>query len=266
MTWINRRQWLAAVAALVLGGCANFAVRPSTPAASMDATGMWEPRADEKFYIIFFGAQSIPKFARWTHSWATVVRVRHQGEGCAPALDYFTVSWMPATLVIHPLSFHVEQGVNLDLHETLEDVLKKKERISAWGPYECRPRMYYRLQVQKGFLESGLIGYQCIDDIGESARKGNGCDCIHAMTDIDPLYNRNRYPLRRFGEAASEFVVRELWTRGILVVPEQTHDWLLETLGLNCYPIVRRYYKGAVNEELARETRESTTTRARGEQ
>ncbi len=211
MAKMNRREWLASVAALGLGGCAQFAVLPPTPAASMDATGMWEPRAEEKFYLIIFGAQSTPKFARWTHSWVTLIRVRQQGEGCEPELDYFTVSWMPATLVIHPLSFQVEQGVNLDLHETVEYALKKKERVSEWGPYECRPRLYYRTLVQKEFLESGHIGYQCIDDIGESARKGNGCDCIHAFTDEDPLFNRNRYPLRRFGDSASEFVVKLLW-------------------------------------------------------
>jgi hypothetical protein len=117
--------------------------------------------------------------------------------------------------------------------------------------------MYYRTLLQKEYLESGLIGYQCIDDIGESARKGNGCDCIHAFTDEDPLFRRIRYPLRRFGDAASEFVVKELWRRDLLILPEQTHAWLHEALGLNRYPITRRYYRGAVDEALARETRES---------
>jgi hypothetical protein len=264
MRAINRCLWLASVAALGLAGCAQFAVRPATPAATMDATRMWEPRAEEKFYFIVFGSQTTPKLARFTHSWCTFVRVRERGEGQEPQLECLTMSWMPATLEIHPLRFRVEKGVNLDLHTTLQYVLTKHERISEWGPYECRPRLYIRSQLQKEFLESGEIGYQCIDDIGEAARNGNGCDCIHAMTDQDPLFPRTRYPLRRFGESASKFIVREMWRRGLLVCPEQTHDWLQEALGLDHYPIIRRCYKGKVDEKLAQETRASTTRNSSG--
>jgi len=106
--------------------------------------------------------------------------------------------------------------------------------------------VYYRTLLQKEYLESGLIGYQCIDDIGESAQKGNGCDCIHAFTDQDPLFSRSRYPLRRFGDAVSKFMVKELWRRDLFILPEQTHDWVHESLGLNRYPITRRHYRGAV--------------------
>jgi hypothetical protein len=116
--------------------------------------------------------------------------------------------------------------------------------------------------VQKGYLESGEIGYQCIDDIGEAARNGNGCDCIHAITDQDPLFSRNRYPLRRFGNSASAFIVKELWRRDLLIEPEQIHDWLNAVLGLDRYPIKHRRYQGVVNERLARQTRESAATAA----
>jgi hypothetical protein len=87
--------------------------------------------------------------------------------------------------------------------------------------------------VQKEFLESGRIGYQAIDDVGEAARTGDGCDCIHAMTDMDPLYSRSRYPLIRFGESATRSVVRELTRRDILINPDQTHDWLNAALGID---------------------------------
>jgi hypothetical protein len=255
---MNRWQWLALVAVLGLFGCAQFAVRPPTPAADMDATGMWERRPEEQFYLIVFGSQTILTRPRWTHTWASVVRARQQ-LGQQAAIDQITISWLPATLHIHPLSFHVEKGVNLDLHETMEYALANKEEVSQWGPYECRPRLYYRSGVQKGYLESGEIGYQCIDDLGEAARNGNGCDCIHAFADQDPLFSRYRYPLRRFGDKASEFIVKEMWRRGLLIQPEQTHDWLNCVLGLDRYPIKHRRYQGTVNERLARETRESTT-------
>jgi len=258
MSLMNRRLRLLLVVALGLGGCAQFAVRPPTPAAQMDATGMWERRPDEQFYLIVFGSQTTLRRARWTHSWATLVRVRQQP--CEQStIDPITISWLPATLDIHPLSLHVERGVNVGLPETIEYALARGEKVSQWGPYECRPRLYYRSVVQKDYLESGEIGYQCIDDIGEAARNGSGCDCIHAMTDQDPLFARTRYPLRRFGNTASQFVVKEMWRRGLLIEPEQTHDWLNTALGLDHYPICHRRYQGRVNERLERETRESST-------
>jgi hypothetical protein len=259
MSKMHRRQWLTTLAAVGLGGCARFAVRPPTPAVSMDFKGLWEPRPDEKFYVLIFGSQSQPKIARLTHTWVTFVRVQQHGEAPAAEIDYHTISWLPATLDVRTWSFHVEQGYNLHLHETLQTVLKNQERVSEWGPYECRPELYHRSLVQKEFLQSGQIGYQAIDVVGEAARKGNGCDCIHAVTDMDPLFNRSNYPLRRFGEVASQYLVRQVWERDILIHPEQTHDWLDEALGLNPYPITRRCYKGKVNERLARKTREAST-------
>jgi hypothetical protein len=259
MSKMNRRQWMTTVAALGLGGCARFAVRPPTPAASMNVKGLWDPRPDEKFYVLVFGSQSTPKIARLTHTWAVFVRVQQHCEAPAAGIDYHVISWLPTTLEVHPWYFRVEQGYNLRLDETFQTVLKNNERISEWGPYECRPHLYYRSLVQKDFLESGQIGYQAVDVVGEAARKGNGCDCIHSITDMDPLFNRNHYPLRRFGEVASQFLVKQVWERDILIHPEQTHDWLNEALGLDRYPIIHRCYKGRVNERLARKTREEAT-------
>ncbi len=257
MIRIDRREWIAALAAFGLGGCARFAVRPPTPAATTDVVGMWEPRPDEKYYLIVFGAQSTPKVARKTHTWGTIVRVRRKGEDQNAEIESHTISWLPATLKIRVFRFDVEPGIDLGLHETIRFALKNKERVSEWGPYECRPRLYHRSLVQKEFLDSGRIGYQAVDTIGEAARKGNGCDCIHALTDQDPLFNRSRYPLNRFGDSASEFIVREMWKRDLLLHPEQTDDWLQEVLGLNEYPIVRRRYQGRVDPEAAREAREA---------
>jgi hypothetical protein len=163
-----------------------------------------------------------------------------QGEGNPPLVESHTISWLPATLEIHPWSVRVEKAVNLDLQETLRFVLAKGERVSQWGPYECRPNLYNRFLVQKEFLESGRIGYQCVDTVGESARTGDGCDCIHAMTDMDPLFSRNRYPLIRYGDSATRFVVRECRRRGVLINPGQTHAWLNAYLGLDSYPIRHR--------------------------
>jgi hypothetical protein len=222
------------------GGCAQLAVRPPTPAKDLDPYDMWEPPPGEHFYITLFASQTAPRIPRLSHSWGTVLHVVDQGEGRPPLVESHTISWLPATLEIHPWNLYTERAVNLDLHETLRYALANGERVSQWGPYECRPNLYYRLLVQKEFLESGRIGYQCIDTVGESARTGDGCDCIHAMTDMDPQLSRNHYPLVRYGDAATRFVVRECRRRGVLINSDQTHAWLNAHLGLDSYPILHR--------------------------
>jgi len=153
---------------------------------------------------------------------------------------------MPATLDIRPLRFRVEPGVNLTLQRTLEYTLGSNERVSMWGPYEIWHGMYHRFVTQASFITSDQIGYQCIDTVGEAARCGNGSDCIHAMTDMDPFFDRQEYPLTRFGESATRHVVRQILTRPIVINPPCTHDWLIDRLGLDQYPIVRRRYVGPV--------------------
>jgi hypothetical protein len=111
---------------------------------------------------------------------------RRRSPGECPALEAHTISWLPATLDIRPLRLSVEPGVNLDLHETIAYALSNGERVSVWGPYECRPSFYRRFRAQKDFIESGRVGYQCEDNFGEAARTGDGCDCIHAVSDLDP--------------------------------------------------------------------------------
>lgn len=143
-------------------------------------------------------------------------------------------------LFLRPWSFRTERGVNLGLHETFRYVLDQGEHVSQWGPYECRPNLYYRFCLQKEFLESGRIGYQLIDTVGEAARTGNGSDCIHAMTDMDPQFSRNRYLLIRYGDSATRFVAREIRRRDVLINPDQTHPWLNRCLQLDSYPIKPR--------------------------
>jgi hypothetical protein len=120
--------------------------------------------------------------------------------------------------------------------------LANRERVSVWGPYECRPSFYRRFLIQKAFIDSGRVGFQSEDNLGEAARTGDGCDCIHALTDMDPEYGRENYPLIWFGDSASEHLVDRLHERGSLLNPELEHDWLIEALGLTAYPIVRRRY------------------------
>jgi hypothetical protein len=236
--------FLAATAATP--GCSIIAKKPPTPAAKLDTAPLANtpPPPDQRQYLIVFASQSTPKQAKYTHTWATVIRVTDGSQGATPAIETHTISWMPATLDIHPLHFRVEPGVNLDLDTTIRTLLKHDEKIAMWGPYEIGRGTYLRFVTQEEFLQSGAIGYQCIDSLGEAARTGTGSDCIHAITDMDPIYSRFRYPLSFNGFSASRHVVHEIMIRPVIYDPATTHDWLIPALGLDKYPIEQKQYHG----------------------
>lgn len=231
----------AAISLTVFAGCGTIATRPPTPARELDVRALKHPAPGERYFILVFGSQTTPKIPRLTHTWATVVRIQEAAPGCAPEFEHHTISWMPATLKLRPERLTVEPGVNLGVHETMVQVaLANRERISLWGPYECRPRLVVRFLTQKYFLESGAVGYQSIDTLGEAGRKGNACDCIHAITDMDPYFGRTYYTAARFGDAASRHIARSLRQHNDLIHPEKTHDHVAKMLGLDAYPIVQR--------------------------
>ncbi len=243
-------KWSAVLLAVSATGCAATAKRPPSPAQNISPQEMLAKPAppNERYYIMIFGSQGFPRRPRYVHSWATVVKVTDQPDGCSPHIEEHTISWMPATLKIRPWNFRIEQGANLGLHVTIQEMLRNNERVAMWGPYETWHGLYDRFLVQKAFMESGEVAYQCIDNIGEAARTGEGCDCIHAVTDMDPLFDRRRYALIYYGISASRNIIRQIRERPILICPDKTHDWLLPALGLDCYPLIRRHERGKAEE------------------
>jgi hypothetical protein len=237
---------LALTCACAANGCAALAKKPPTPADDISPRQAAAVQAGpgERYFVLVFGSQSTPKRAKYTHSWATIVKVT-DGPG-GPKVEEQTISWLPTNLNVRPWSLHVEPGTNFALHFTIEEMLRNQERVSLWGPYEVRAGLAYRFAVQKAFMESGRVGYQAVDNIGEAALTGDGCDCIHSITDMDPLFDRRRYPLTYFGDSASENIVRQLHERPIIVEPGADHSWLLPLLCLDKYPLCRRSYSGCV--------------------
>lgn len=227
-------------------GCSTLSKKTPTPADDIPArqTAAMTAPPGERYFLLVFGSQFTPKRPKYTHTWATVAKVTGCDGPHAPVVEEQTISWMPASLDIQPFSRHVEKGANLTLPFTIEEMLRNDESVSVWGPYEVSPGFYYRFGVQKSFLESGVVGYQCTDSFGEAARYGNGCDCIHAITDMDPQYSRDRYPLSFFGNGASRHIVHQMSIRPVIINPEADHGWLLPLLGLDKYPIIRRNYFG----------------------
>jgi hypothetical protein len=244
----HRPIWI--LLTVLASGCASHGVRPPSPARDLSIESLIAPGKPEHehYYVLIFGSQLPVQVPRYTHTWATMVKTTEPPGGPVQVAEVHTISWMPATLDIHPYRCWVEKGTNLDLCTTIEEVLKHKERVSLWGPYETWHGLYRRFATQKKFLDAGMIGYQCTDAFGEAARTGNGSNCFHALSDMDPLFDRRQYPLLFYGDAAAKNIVRQLFDRPILIHPQQTHDWLIPAIGLDHYPIVRRQYHGPAKE------------------
>ena len=198
-------------------------------------------RAEDRYYIIIFGSQSTPRLPRYTHTWATFVKASGEGQDSSKYHidEVFTISWLPADLVVRSLRLRAQPGVNLDLEATLAYVLPR-ERVSEWGPFEITPQLYYRALERKAQLESGAVKYKAIDP-NFGPRVHYVSDCIHGITDFDPDYDRSYYrEVRRFGEAASHWVAYQFVQRGQRVNLGENLDWINHRLGLDNYPIIHR--------------------------
>lgn len=239
---------VCALVALLVSGCSTSPVRPPTPAAQLrteDLLQMPTPLG-ERYYLILFGSETFIRHPSAVHTWATMVRVTENSENGPGVVEPHTISWGPASHKTRPWNFSVEPGVNMELHATIREMYELNEHIVMWGPYEVWHGNYTRFITQKAFMDSGQVGYQCIDNIGEAARTGGGCDCIHSISDMDPMFDRKGYSLIYFGVPATRNIVKQLMTRPVIIDAPRTHDWLLPCLGLDKYPIHRETYEGEV--------------------
>jgi hypothetical protein len=201
-----------------------------------------EASAADRYFVMIFGSESSPKRARFTHTWATVVKATAEpGDKEAYSLESQTISWMPASLKIRPLALRPECGVNLGLQATLRDSACKGECIAMWGPYELTPErgpiIWERVGIQVARLNSGCVLYKCVDpDTGP--RSTYMSNCIHAVSDLDrhlprPAYNE----LVNNGMDASAHLVQIMVSRHRFD-PSVTHDWVAQALGVG--PCVQR--------------------------
>jgi hypothetical protein len=191
-------------------------------------------RGAERYYAMIFGSQSSPKLLQYTHTWAAYIRV--VGEGDDPSgyeVYVHTISWLPASLEVRTWAILPEKGVNLDLYATLDTVLKNREHISMWGPFEMHQQVYERSLMVKAVLDSGSAEYRAIS----MRRNLLVSDCIHAVAAVDPVFGRGHYPLIRIGKPASRFIARQVMTRSVFDQYQTDALWLVPRLGLDRYPI-----------------------------
>jgi hypothetical protein len=192
-------------------------------------------RADT-FYVVVYGAQSIPQRPKYSHSWATFVRVPDGSAGSPPAapqaLEIFTISWMPCKIELTPNRLLPEPGTNLELSKTFQAVLAHCEHISAFGPYQIDEWLFCRAKGYLRELQSGEVRYKTIDTGYKPLKVSN---CIHALTSFDREHVRVRIGRTNFGEVASYFVTETY--RVHMICSGQTHCWIADVLGLGQYPI-----------------------------
>ncbi|HEY1067944.1 MAG TPA: hypothetical protein VGE52_17605 [Pirellulales bacterium] len=196
---------------------------------------------------LFFGSQSQPRTAKYSHTFCTLVLAQGEGDDVTKyALQTETISWLPATLNVRPLAVHPEKGVNLTLHQSLKYV-SEKENIRCWGPHQLQPGAFVAVQRQIALLRSGRVQYQAADAFSGSESVKN---CFHAVSDLDQYTGRQAYPLRQFGFQATENIVDTLDSRGRFL--SRNHDWLVGRLGLRCYDIEYVEYNRCEKESYPR--------------
>jgi hypothetical protein len=183
---------------------------------------------------LIFGSQSHPKQLRYTHTWATFVKVVGEGPDLSQyAIEYHTISWYPASFNVRVLAPFPEPGVNLDLYQTIDAVTRNNESITMWGPFVMEREIYERSLRVAQILDSGEAQYRAIS----TARNLLISDCIHAVAAIDPVFGRSHYPLIRIGKPASRYIARQVVTRSVFDQYAYDNSWLIPRLGLDRYPI-----------------------------
>jgi len=194
-------------------------------------------RAGEDYYLLMFGAQTVPADPKFAHSFATFARASWEGDGPCPekaTLEAFTISWLPSNMTIRLYTLLPECGTNFDLPTTLRFCQDNCMRVSLWGPYRICPSLYCLALQQKAHLESGAVRYKALDSGRNTAKVSN---CIHALADVVEG-SRIRIASPGWGETAS-FVVLERYKRYILN-PGCTHPWVGSALCLDQHPIIYR--------------------------
>lgn len=193
-------------------------------------------RADESYFVAIFAAQRMPNIPKYSHSFATFVRVvRDPAQPAGCWVEAHTISWLPETQNIRLLCLRPEPGQNLDLEATLAAMEALGDRVSLWGPYQIHKELYDRALAQIGRLESGTVRYKAIDAL---CRTSDATNCIHALSDLAENRARLRVASPGFGEVASFYITRRL--KPWLIDPQQVHPWVESVLGLDKHAVIHR--------------------------
>ena len=191
------------------------------------STVLAQPAAESRYFLVLYGAQSVPFRAADTHAWAAFVKTT-PSTGGQVTVHADTISWMPATLRIHPWDLRREPGVNLTGEQTLEWARSVNARITMLGPFEIDQEHYERLSARKNELESGNISYRAIGGLTRNAPVSN---CGQSFTRASSIVGRRYWqPVPLPGERGVKRLAARYARFGEFVTPGAATDWPLEWL------------------------------------
>src|SRR5262245_1104266 len=109
--------WRCFLIALVATSCSARVVTPPTPASKLSPAELLasQPPPNERFFVLLFGSQTTPRIPRYTHTWATVVKVSQPQAGGEPKIESHTISWLPDSNKVRIWRICVEPGSNREL-------------------------------------------------------------------------------------------------------------------------------------------------------
>ncbi len=200
----------------------------------------WAPGpvlGQDRYFVLVFASQSSPRIPRYTHTFATLIRIPERKAPQEPfCLQVFTISWLPESMEICPWRLLPEPGVNVDLISTLEWAFQSDQRVVMWGPYEVKEDYAHHFLEKRISLEQGKEKYRTIDPFFFR----HVSNCIHAVKETDLGLNQSRDPLIRFGVASGRHIVTMLYRKRFVVPSGLDHSWIVPLLGLDGYPIEHR--------------------------
>jgi hypothetical protein len=149
-----------------------------------------------RYFMVVWSYQGEGNLPRESHTFATFYYGDHLANGhVRPA----TISWLPATGVVHPL--RAERGRNFSLAQTRAMACHAGKQVASWGPYEITFGLYRRALARIQLLESGKVAYS------ELSLRPNSMNCVEAAGEIT---NTPFHPGMSWGFAGGKAVVRHL--------------------------------------------------------
>lgn len=200
----------------------------STPAAL---------RAEELYFTTVYSAQRpIVNLPKYTHTWATFVKLTR----CKPTdpykLETFTISWLPVTLKVQPLHIRSEPGINLPLKETIAWCHENEMEIRQFGPFPIKKELYDLEHERWGVFERGERMYRASDIINAPAEE-TSCNCTYAVAAPVARVQRFRPVTLGFGFIAGAYVMRRF--DGYVLDDTKTHPWVSDLLGVENFRQMR---------------------------
>lgn len=189
-----------------------------------------------RYFIIPFASTSRDGTNRIeeSHTWALFVKTNAARE----VVETQTISWMPATGIIRPLSTSPEVGKNYSLEETFAWTTKLGAIVKRWGPYEIVPELYERAAKRVMELENGMYKYVILDSQVREQRLA--FHCIHALSDI---IGPKLQTIVKRGDDGTEAVIMHF--RPYFLNVGQDHEWLIRQLGLTRFAWITGVHRSA---------------------